>query len=906
MKTIFTQFSKRCWLTLLLLGVSIGLYAKPTWTFRVVVAVEKQTAEFYQTMLAKPIDQIVRDQMATVNANFNRSPNFNGIYNFEIDSIYVFSGPAQTEVFRLHPNYQYSVVIDGKFTEPTVGGGWYGGYQTIYHSWPWSPNFASGPFGPGATDGLTHEFGHARGAVDIYGTRVEGSKNPVNGQTFEPVNSIMNYPYGNIVWDEYTTHLLNSTADGPIVGDQWIIKPFPGVINLKVVDAQGMPLEGASLEMYPVAWFSTSVSPTPLLQYTTFSNGQYLFPTNPFQPSTSGYPWTMRYANFLIKATYHSAVVYKWMPLYEVQNAYFQNGANSVYNAVIQFPAETPVIRISSLNTSSFRSNDPITVSFSTEGAFEQGNTFSLHLIDEGKNTFILQTVAGTAGATLTGVLPMITSTQVLKVRIVSSKPVVQSSDYGIVIKPAQLTLLTPNYNCQSGEIQFNWTGGDGSPITYEAPGIKRSSPTDNFGVVEQELRNDPKTMRITASQSNSSVVYTFDLKAACSNTVTPKPPVLLSPIPDQHFVLNQPLPGSGFAVGLFFADPTPYIPNYSSGWNFQVDGLPAGLYVFTKPVIGSGSPVRIIMGTPNSPGVYTVTIKASTAAFPDKPVITSFKIIITDSNPATAFSLTQPTYDCQTGVITFKTNGSDGSAITFSAPGIIRSSITSNTGTVEQELRNDPKPITITATQSGQTVSYTFDFGAYCANPQPPLPPQPPVGGALALLAPTYNCSTGAITFTTSGGDGTPIEFMAAGITGWTSNPNQFVDQESRTAGDVQPFTLLARQSGRVITYGWDLKAACGRARVGTREKPTAVLTLTVLGNPVHEHLRVLIQGAADQSLQLRLSDFQGRLVESRTIEPAGKEEVQNFHVNQTQPGIFLLQALTPTQHKSVKIIKN
>ncbi|QIP15144.1 hypothetical protein G8759_22220 [Spirosoma aureum] len=442
------------------MGFSLALYAKPVWKFSVVVAVEKQTADFYQTMLKKPISQIVRDQMATVNANINSASNFNGIYNFEVDSIYVFNGPAQAEAFRAHPNYQYCVVIDGKFTEPTVGGGWYGNYQTIYHSWPWSTDFASGPFGPGATDGLTHEFGHARGAVDIYGTRVEGVKNPVNGQTFEPVNSIMNFPYGNIVWDEYTTHLLNSTADGPIVGDQWIIKPFPRAINLTAVDAQGKPLEGALLEVYPVDWFSYSVNPTPVLRYTTTPFGTYVFGTNPFQPSTSGYPWTMRYSNFLIKATYNSVVVYKWMPLYEVQNAYFQNGANSVYNAILQFPAETPAIQITSLNAGNFNANDPITVSFSTEGTFEQGNTFSLHIVDERNNTFVLQTVAGTQGATLTGLLPMFTSSQLCKVRIVSSKPVVQSSDYGIVIHPSQLTLLAPTYNCQSGAIRFNTSGG--------------------------------------------------------------------------------------------------------------------------------------------------------------------------------------------------------------------------------------------------------------------------------------------------------------------------------------------------------------------------------------------------------------------------------------------------------------
>ena len=77
------------------------------------------------------------------------------------------------------------------------------------------------------------------------------------------------------------------------------------------------------------------------------------------------------------------------------------------------------------------------------------------------------------------------------------------------------------------------------------------------------------------------------------------------------------------------------------------------------------------------------------------------------------------------------------------------------------------------------------------------------PSKAPLALVAPLYNCSTGAITFQTSGGDGTPIEFRAVGITGWTTNPNQFLDREARTANDTPPFALRARQSGQDGLHG-------------------------------------------------------------------------------------------------------
>ena len=277
---------------------------------------------------------------------------------------------------------------------------------------------------------------------------------------------------------------------------------------------------------------------------------------------------------------------------------------------------------------------------------------------------------------------------------------------------------------------------------------------------------------------------------------------------------------------------------------------------------------------------------------------------------PAGSLVLTQPTYNCQTGAITFNTTGGDGSPITYSAPGISRSSATSNSGTVEQGLRNDPKPITITATQNSNTVSYTFDFGAFCNGTQPPVnpptPPTPPTGDALALLAPTYDCASGALTFRTSGGNGSPIEYMAPGITGWTTNPNQFVDRDSRTANDVKPFTLMARQNGVTVSYVWDLKAACGRsqARLCAGER-VSELNVSVLSNPVRDAVTVEIRGVESQPLTLRLLDMRGRLVESRFVERAGATEQQIFDVAQQGPGVLLLRAISGTQTKTVKILK-
>ena len=157
---------------------------------------------------------------------------------------------------------------------------------------------------------------------------------------------------------------------------------------------------------------------------------------------------------------------------------------------------------------------------------------------------------------------------------------------------------------------------------------------------------------------------------------------------------------------------------------------------------------------------------------------------------------------------------------------------------------------------------------------------------------------------FKTTGGDGSPIEFQAAGITGWTTNPNQFVDQDSRTANDVKPFTLMARQNGQVVTYVWDLKVACGRARVGL-EEPNAGLQVRVLGNPVvGQTAEVEISGVLGERVQLSLVDGQGRALYQQAIGQAGVLEQVSVPLGQRR-GLLLLTVQTGKEHKTVKLLK-
>ena len=108
-----------------------------------------------------------------------------------------------------------------------------------------------------------------------------------------------------------------------------------------------------------------------------------------------------------------------------------------------------------------------------------------------------------------------------------------------------------------------------------------------------------------------------------------------------------------------------------------------------------------------------------------------------------------------------------------------------------------------------------------------PPVSP-PPAGGALTLLAPVYQCATGAITFRSSGGDGSAVRYRSPGISDWSTNPNQYLDQGSRVNADTPPFTLYAEQSGRIVTYGWSRQATCNGTPPPVTTPPVATPPVT------------------------------------------------------------------------------
>ncbi|KAB7726872.1 BspA family leucine-rich repeat surface protein [Rudanella paleaurantiibacter] len=206
---------------------------------------------------------------------------------------------------------------------------------------------------------------------------------------------------------------------------------------------------------------------------------------------------------------------------------------------------------------------------------------------------------------------------------------------------------------------------------------------------------------------------------------------------------------------------------------------------------------------------------------------------------------------------------------------------------------------VTLTATDPGGMSSST----SFVLTVNPAGSTTPPVGAPLAATVVSYSCQTGAITFGATGGNGSPVEYFAIGITGWTTNVNGMIEAGLRA--DPKPVTIRVRQNGVEGTpFMFDFGAFCRRAaRLAT--ETLSDLDVLVLGNPSTENdVVVEIANPAGEALQLRVISTQGRQLTSQWVAPTGQPVRQRVSLG-SESGIYLLQVSTPNRTKTVKVVR-
>ncbi|MCY7359350.1 MAG: T9SS type A sorting domain-containing protein, partial [Rudanella sp.] len=119
----------------------------------------------------------------------------------------------------------------------------------------------------------------------------------------------------------------------------------------------------------------------------------------------------------------------------------------------------------------------------------------------------------------------------------------------------------------------------------------------------------------------------------------------------------------------------------------------------------------------------------------------------------------------------------------------------------------------------------------------------------------------------------------------------------------DPKPLILYATQNGVTVSITFDLVIFCIRGRVATSETAPA-LEVTVLGNPTTgESVSIEVRGAEGKPISYQIRDLTGRLLTEKQTETAPSVDRQSLRLGSA--GMYLLNISTPTQSKTVKVIR-
>ncbi|MBC3795371.1 T9SS type A sorting domain-containing protein, partial [Spirosoma utsteinense] len=183
-----------------------------------------------------------------------------------------------------------------------------------------------------------------------------------------------------------------------------------------------------------------------------------------------------------------------------------------------------------------------------------------------------------------------------------------------------------------------------------------------------------------------------------------------------------------------------------------------------------------------------------------------------------------------------------------------------------------------------------------------------------LSVTVVSYDCTTGNITFGRVGGDpNRVVEFAAAGVVngGYGTSTNRKIEDELRKdANSRKILKVFGRYVGvpmSEVSFDFDFRTPCGMMG-GARAAAEQVepMLVRVIGNPtVGDDVTVEVSGATGQSVRLGITNSQGRLLNQQTIGEAGATERRTLRLGQ-QPGVYFIQVTTPTERRTVKIIRN
>ncbi|NDU94233.1 putative Ig domain-containing protein, partial [Spirosoma terrae] len=251
------------------------------------------------------------------------------------------------------------------------------------------------------------------------------------------------------------------------------------------------------------------------------------------------------------------------------------------------------------------------------------------------------------------------------------------------------------------------YTGLNGSAVNFSV--LNELGNTTDSGPYTLRLYTDNPTINLRAQQNGVTASFVYNWLAAC-NAPANTAPTVANVIPPQSATVGQPFTYA-IPASTFTDKETP------NSLSISVTGLPTGLALASNNTI-TGTPSTTV----GSPITLTVTATDPAGLSVNTPLVLTISPAVV-TNP-TLFTITSVnTLSCVTVSATERQltflplyTGSNGSAITFTAVGLLTP--TTATGPYTIRVYTDNSPISLQAQQNGQTASFAYNWLAACGAP--------------------------------------------------------------------------------------------------------------------------------------------------------------------------------------------
>ena len=218
-------------------------------------------------------------------------------------------------------------------------------YQTLEQQEKYGDIFAKEPPEQGTYSNLGHEYGHVRGATDIYQYIIKAEDNPISHEALRPPKC--NMGNGMWAWSDYCSNLFNFTAPYKQLPPDLNRQIFPEEIQIKVL-ANGKAQKNVTVKLYgtraggkknhrdvyPHAYRTLQTDKKGIARLTDIYELYHPAKGSPGLPPSDEFPYAYWFC-FLVEAEYNGEKKYVWIPDWATQITKM-NGKN-IHEETIEF-----------------------------------------------------------------------------------------------------------------------------------------------------------------------------------------------------------------------------------------------------------------------------------------------------------------------------------------------------------------------------------------------------------------------------------------------------------------------------------------------------------------------------------------------------------------------------------------